>query len=249
MTELKVTSKKYNDQDVLEVEDKPLVDLVNNVIEADKDIISKIRKVYDKDNDVTLIKFPYGILPLSFSINYHNILFKNFYAVNEWGEELEDYLIDEIAIGGNEEDNYISFNGDISEQSITGLVYINYNINEGSFDTNIIGNTYYLFYPQVGTKLYRYIFYIEDAEEGEIPLAEFILDENFSNPTAREVVQEAVLIGLNHYHIDLNELSVMITLKDNVSEFECTFFDKNDFSISPGTFSYSSVSRIEKELL
>ena len=126
-----------------------LVDQVNN---AGKEILSKIKIEYDEVNDVTNIEFPIGILPLQLSINTNIIFTKNGKAVNDKGEEYGEYDLDEIYV--DEGKLNFSIIGDISEQVINGLIYINSSGNDILLD--LINNSYYLFYPQIGTKLYMH---------------------------------------------------------------------------------------------
>lgn len=159
MTELKVTSKKYNDKDELLVEDKPLFDIAEKAIKADKDVISQIKVEYNEEDDITIFNFPLNILVLSIRLNTHDIYFAGAHAVGDSGQEAEGYVSDEIYAG--EDENYITFLGDLSEQVINGLVYINYN---KDVDPAILSNSYYLFYPKkAGTKLYLHT--IRDVNE------------------------------------------------------------------------------------
>jgi len=136
--------------------------LVEQAIQADKDILSKIKVEYGGEDDkITYYYFPKGIMPLSITINTHTLFFKDYQAVGSNGNPVEGYETEEMIFSNT--DNYISFVGDISEQVINNLVYVNFN---SSVPFPLIGNSYYLFFPvkSSGTKLYYHHYNDLDSE-------------------------------------------------------------------------------------
>lgn len=154
MAELKVKSKFFAMEDKVEVNDSEFNTAVEGVIQADKDIISKIELVYDEDNDLTFVNFPIGVMPLSITLNTHTLYFKNTHPVNEIGEPVEGYDTDELYCSSSE--SYIAFLGDLSEQVVNDLIYVIY---DGEPNFHLGSNSYYLFYPVTsgGTKLYKHL--------------------------------------------------------------------------------------------
>lgn len=122
---------------------------IEGAIQADKDIISQIEVEYD--DGYTYFTFPKGVMPLSITLNTHRLFFKDGNdVVGENGQTVEGYELDDKVL----EDGYfvISFVGDVSEQVINGLTYIQFN-----GDARFIENTYNLFFPASGgTKLYKH---------------------------------------------------------------------------------------------
>jgi len=132
--------EKYAPIDETDVEE--VESIANQAIQADKDIISQIRMRYIEDDDATYINFPKGIMPLSITINTHLFYIKDNKLVNFLGEEVEGYEIYDISI--DDGSFYFAIVGDITEQIINKITYINFN----GENVQLINNTYNLFYPQ-----------------------------------------------------------------------------------------------------
>lgn len=144
--------KRKHNKLVKEVEDveQNIPSIVEQAIQADKDIISQITMVYDEEGDYTDIIFPKGVMPLSISLNTHPLYLKIPKLVDNTGSEAEGYELDGYGYieddYGHAKDNLcITVLGDISEQVINSLTYIQYNGLPLP-----IQNTYNLFFPQTG---------------------------------------------------------------------------------------------------
>lgn len=117
---------------------------------ADKVTIDGVKVIYDEPNDITHFVFQDAIGLLSITLNTHTLFFKDGVVVDENGEEVEGYELDDYYIV--DEKTYLDLIGDLSEQVINGFVY--YNVAKSG---SLIGNTYNLYFPQPsGTKLYRH---------------------------------------------------------------------------------------------
>ena len=155
MSNFKVNSKTTN----LEFKRKhnSLVDAFNNLdipteqdikelIQADKDILSQIE--YDEENHV--INFPKHVLPLRIVLSDNSIYFVNYNfecLVEDNGEDLNSSPI-EISDGVFSINN---LDGDITDE----IAQIEYLLFDGENGIEPL-NTYYLYNPQVGTKLYKH---------------------------------------------------------------------------------------------
>lgn len=168
MSNLKVNAKthpltfkrKHNllVEDVEEVKetvaDLPTETDVEHLIQADKDVLSKITVEYDSDNDKTLVNFPPNIMPLAFGgySHYGNlfILFKvyKFVVVNSTQTEIGD-----LRVNSNNSITFVISGNVVSDFDINRCSYIIFN-----GGTNAIFSTYYIYHPVTssGTKLYRH---------------------------------------------------------------------------------------------
>lgn len=123
---------------------------VKDLIEADKDVISKIEVEYN--SGYTTFIFPKGILPLNIALNSHSIYFINGHSVNHNGEALLNYSVDEIS--ADEGQVSIVFVGDKSDEVINSILYLNF---ENDYDSSILFNSYYICFPKASvTKLYKH---------------------------------------------------------------------------------------------
>lgn len=117
--------------------------IVNDAIANDREMIKQIEVFHD--GEVTHFMFPAGVMPLSISLNAHELFFlgvslESVMVVNGNGEEVEGYTLDEYLVEEGAID--LIFEGDLSEQVINKLTYI-------LFDNEPfpIINTYSLFFP------------------------------------------------------------------------------------------------------
>jgi len=127
---------------------------------AKDDIISKIIKRYNEESNMTFFDFPKGVVPLSITLNNNNLFFKSsFEAVALNGKPIEGYELDEIIF--TEDERYMAFIGDLTNQVINGLIYINYD--KLPDIGGIVQNSYYLFRPdKAGLRLYRHRIELND---------------------------------------------------------------------------------------
>ena len=133
---------------------------MQGILEADKDIISKITMEYNEDGDYTMIRFPYGVLPLKITLNTQGLYFLNGQLVDNAKETVEGYTLDDYYTDADEEGRVIvevDIAEDISEQIINGLVYINVT----GDNPTLFYNTYNLFFPPTEIKLYKHSFSID----------------------------------------------------------------------------------------
>lgn len=152
MSNLKVNAKTK----ILEFKRKhnELVDEIPQMIKASKDVISKIKMVYDENDNFTSIIFPKGIMPLSITINTHTLFIKNESLVNELGEEVEGYGFDGYYADAGIV--YLDVVGNITEQIINELNYVSYDSDGAKY--TLLKDTYHLFHPITsgGSKLYKH---------------------------------------------------------------------------------------------
>lgn len=127
--------------------DAEITALAKAAITADKDILSQIEVVYFEDDNITHFIFPTGIMPLSITLNTHRLYFKNTHLVDNNGQEVVGYELDDYDIYNGK--LIISIIDDLSEQVINDITYILFNV-----ETNVIRNTYNLFYPDIPKKIY-----------------------------------------------------------------------------------------------
>lgn len=127
--------------------EKQIRTFIDKGIEADKDIIQKVKVAYA--DGYTRFDLPVGVVPLSITLNTHRLFFKDYSVVDYQGNPVEGYELDEVIVASDE--SYITFVGDLSEQVINGLTYIEYS-GDGTFPNDTLS----LFYPASGTKLYKH---------------------------------------------------------------------------------------------
>lgn len=123
--------------------EEQVTQIAKAAIQADKDIISQIKMEYDEEDNITKFYFPKEILILAIELNTHILYFKDGIAVDYSGSTVEGYELDDIVTTGD--NPYLAFVGDLSEQIINSLVYINY---QNSTLGQIQNNSYNLFFPQ-----------------------------------------------------------------------------------------------------
>lgn len=121
------------------------------MIQADKDVISKITMEYNEDEEITLIYFPKNIGLLAITINTHTLYLLNDKLVDNTGNEVEGYQVDGIYV--IEDAVEIDIVGDITEQVINNLSYYLFN-----GEIELISDTYHIFFPVTsgGTTLYKH---------------------------------------------------------------------------------------------
>lgn len=142
-------------------------DNVQRIIQADKDILSKITVTYDETNNRTKFTLPEGIYPLNFVIWTG---FPQYQCFLKRGEMGTMYIVGsngQAILNGrlNRSSTFfdIILDGNLSTATICFLTYINYNFGK-SYGSDI--ESYYLYHPvtSAGTKLYRHHLTIKDGQ-------------------------------------------------------------------------------------
>ena len=213
--------------------------LVEQAIQADKDIISQIKMYYWEDGDYTDIIFPKGVMPLSITLNTHTLFLKDNSLVDRNGNEVEGY--EYIDYDFDTSGTYLSISGNISEQTINALVYINETNKEWAIP--VIRNTYNLFYPASGTKLYKH--YLEFSDGTNHIYLYFVSNQNytltledFTNYTSKvQNILNGAMLNLGY-----SNLAVTLTNMGNKGQFTC--YSVNGTSIASTSVMTSNVASV-----
>ena len=118
-------------------------EIAEQVVEADKEVISKIKREYVEENDVTHFLFPKGVMPLSITLNTHQLFILEG-LVGSSGVAVEGYEMDDYYYNG--EGMELDIVGDLTDEVIGGLVYVSYD----KEPLPVILDTYHIFYPYGG---------------------------------------------------------------------------------------------------
>lgn len=147
-------AKTRTNQPVLEL-DKD----IQNAVQADKEVISKIKMTYDEQGSFTDIYFPKGIMPLQIRALLSGIdtdmyfRFDNDEIVDENGTKLFDCEYHAITQG--------KLNITIANQDLTNTLEIKsmtYIVFDSNSSVKLINDTYHLYFPinEGGTQLYEH---------------------------------------------------------------------------------------------
>ena len=113
---------------------------IEGMIEEKDDIISQTKVKYNKDTNITDFIFPEGVILLSISLNKHNLFLKDYDLVDDNGAPTTTYVYEDYHVVNR---NFIlSLVGDLSNQTITGIVYIKFSCD---YTFPIIKDTYKIF--------------------------------------------------------------------------------------------------------
>lgn len=127
---------------------------IPNAIEVSQDIISKLVPIYNSETGETRITFPANVLPLSFYCNElgHYLFFD--YAAGSVIDETNIYvgILEYIHIDNKPHVRINIENNEFTSITNGQLTYCYFNFLEDYL------NTYYLYNPQNGTKLYQHTF-------------------------------------------------------------------------------------------
>lgn len=173
---LDINEMRYIVKDLVIGESGVTPAIVENMIKADKDILSQLDISYDSDNDKTTIIFPKNIMPLV--INTDNFTYYFDYLNDEvYGDEISE---------GGLMGNILKHNGQITivigiEENETTIKSIEYILFSKMVYTL---NTYYLYNPVTsgGTKLYRHELKLASTYQGTFTGNQIIVISKSSTP-------------------------------------------------------------------
>ena len=164
--------RMYSKKQLEDQIDSNAMEIAKQAIQADKDIISQI--VYSEDATI----FPRNIIPLAITYSNDVVYFFNYNF---------DVLVDEDNIPVDMQINYlengsIAVSNPIADEFIVNIQYIgnSYEDTYYSIVGNFTFNSYDVYYPSTGTKLYRHFIGIADEHDS----CEFAVISNSSTPVS-----------------------------------------------------------------
>ena len=128
---------------------------LSNAFVNSKDIVSKVRREYDSDHDLTVFAFPVGVMPIQFAGLEHVVYIDHTHLID--GNEDEIYEIDEFYYDDAGR-LCMSLVGEIGTSALMndGIIYVMADGGPIPFQ-----DTYHIFYPSTGggneSQLYQHV--------------------------------------------------------------------------------------------
>lgn len=229
--------------------------VIKGLIEADKDILSRIIVEYDETSDNTTIIFPKYIIPIKFYLggtveHYCYFNYKDGILVVD-----DSTSIDTSMVGSEEDSIKIVIEGEFSISEIGEILYINAS-NIDSFDSTLYFNTYYIFNPITsgGTKLYKHLLDLRNSSDITVARVFFISTSNETSSLSSFAPANAYYVSIkgeliNTYKLTISGVQYYPLIPDFKQSGSASGREVGDATFSSTAVDISSVTNIKTETI